>query len=183
MPRQKMEHFEVDFPAAMRVSEKLAILADKKGQSVSVLLRHIIDDALAEYDMTLYDHRVRRGNAHMGAACEAPVKITLNLTDDEQKMLLDAIELNDAYGPADYITLVLDQSYDKYELRAAYREYAKVDLARRKAKVQRSNKLILQLDQQRFARYKKMAQQVTNGMLGEYIMTLIYYDNRGLIVQ
>lgn len=68
-------------------------------------------------------------------------------------MIAAAAEKNDAYGPADYVVLVLDQSYDKYELRKAYRQYQPAESARRKAKRLRNNKLIIQLDERRVARY------------------------------
>lgn len=178
MPVAKTEKLVIEFPTQLRVPEKLAMLADKRGQSISVVLRHLIDDALSEYGMTLYDGRVRRGNSLMGAANEGSVPLKVKLTDSENDMVLQAAQENDTYGAADYIALILDRDYDKYELRNAYQEYTKLEKQRREAKVTRCNSIVLHMNPRRYERYKKRAEEALNGSLNDYILTILYLNNR-----
>lgn len=178
MLNAKTEKYTVEFPTQLRVPEKLAILADKRGQSVSVVLRRLIDDALSEYGMTLYDTRIRRGDAHSGAANEGTTSITVKLTNAENDMLMQAVQDSGSYGPSDYIVLLLDRNYDKYKLRHAYQDFLKVEKQRRDAKVARNIAIIIMVNPQRYERYRCRAEKELHCSLNNYILTLLYYDNK-----
>lgn len=178
MLNAKTEKYTVEFPTQLRVPEKLAILADKRGQSVSVVLRRLIDDALSEYGMTLYDTRIRRGDAHSGAANEGTASITVKLTNAENDMLMQAVQDSGSYGPSDYIVLLLDRNYDKYKLRHAYQDFLKVEKQRRDAKVARNIAIIIMVNPQRYERYRCRAEKELHCSLNNYILTLLYYDNK-----